>query len=729
LLASLREAFPLLAEAAPRPFVAALDRLVRRAPDAVSTLFVERTDFISPESDHVWLLWALETLAWEPRMLTTVCVLLARLSALDPGGKLMNRPRQSLREILLPWLPHTDASLAGRLGAMRAVVRADANVGWDLALQLLPEHHGVSSMTHRPKLREAGAHDRGIPGTEAADAFRYASKQVLELLGGDPRRWGQLIERLPDLASEDLEAATARLDGFLAGLPQEEREAPWRKLRALVAQHSSVPEVDWTLKGEPLAALSRLVSRWAPVDPVKAAALLFDDPRYGHGLYPPAAEAAQELETSSEEAIRSLLATEGHSGLLRLASATRSAWAVGRKAAEMVAGVSDGIALCAAALATESPALAEFAIAVSAGLATHKPDEWRRHLELSNERGMPPDHLAALLIGLPDTLSVWGLAERLGPNVDRAYWTRKRPWRIDDSAELEVAVRKFLEVGRALAALSLLDDATEPSAVLVFTALDQAVAEANSSSGLDDSLTTYHVERVFEALRKRTDVDRTELARREFAWFPLLAGPGRPQRDLALFEIMARDPTDFVAFLKMVFRAKSAEHETAETLDDKRWRAAYNVLEAFRSVPGSSSAGLDAAILGAWVRRALEMLREADIADVGAQYVGKVLAHAPVDPDDGAWPATPLRDLLEELESDHLETGIAMERFGMRGVYTKALYDGGKDERELARVSRSWAQACAAWPRAADLLSRIAADWEHHADREDTEARQRKMRD
>jgi len=280
-----------------------------------------------------------------------------------------------------------------------------------------------------------------------------------------------LIERLPDLASEDLEAATARLDGFLAGLPQEEREAPWRKLRALVAQHSSVPEVDWTLKGEPLAALSRLVSRWAPVDPVKAAALLFDDPRYGHGLYPPAAEAAQELETSSEEAIRSLLATEGHSGLLRLASATRSAWAVGRKAAEMVAGVSDGIALCAAALATESPALAEFAIAVSAGLATHKPDEWRRHLELSNERGMPPDHLAALLIGLPDTLSVWGLAERLGPNVDRAYWTRKRPWRIDDSAELEVAVRKFLEVGRALAALSLLDDATEPSAVLVFTAL------------------------------------------------------------------------------------------------------------------------------------------------------------------------------------------------------------------------------------------------------------------
>ena len=729
LLASLREALPLLAEAAPRPFVAALDRMVRRTPEMVSTLFVERTEFISPESDHVWLLWALEALAWEPRMLTKVCILLARLSALDPGGKLTNRPQQSLREILLPWLPHTDAPLASRLGAMKAVIRTDANVGWDLVLQLLPEHHGVSSMTRRPKLREAGTHDSGIPRTEAADAYRYASKQALELLGSDPGRWGQLIERLPDLASEDLEAVTARLDGFFAGLPQKEREEPWRKLRALVARHSSVPKADWTLKGEPLVALSQLVDRWAPEEPVKAAALLFDDPRYGHGSYPPAAEAAQELETRSEDAIRNLLATEGHSGLLRLASATQSAWAVGRKAAEVVAGVGDGIALCAAALAADSPALTEFAIAVSAGMATRECDEWRRHLELSNERGMPPKHLAALLIGLPDTPSTWDLAEHFGYDVDNAYWTRKRHWRLDDSAELERAARKFLEVGRAMAALSLLDDATEPSTVLVFTALDQAVAEANSNAGLSDPLVTYHVERIFDALRKRTDVDRTELARREFAWFPLLAGPGRPRRDLALFDIMARDPTDFVAFLKTVFRAKSTEHEDAKASDDNRWRAAYNVLEAFRNVPGSSSAGFDGAILGAWVKLALEMLQDADIADVGAQYVGKVLAHAPVDPDDGAWPATPLRDLIEELESDHLETGIAIERFNMRGVHTKALYDGGKDERELARVNRTWAQVCAPWPRTSDLLLRIAADWDHHADREDTEARQRKMRD
>lgn len=153
------------------------------------------------------------------------------------------------------------------------------------------------------------------------------------------------------------------------------------------------------------------------------------------------------------------------------------------------------------------------------------------------------------------------------------------------------------------------------------------------------------------------------------------------------------------------------------------------MIQEFRTIPGLSGSTLDEGILAAWVRRAQELLRDADIEDVGIQYVGRLLAHCPADPDDGAWPATALRNLIDDLTSEHLEIGIGMERYSMRGAYSKGLYDGGADERELARLTRSWSEACAAWPRTADLLMRIAADWDRHADREDTEARQRKMRD
>lgn len=121
-----------------------------------------------------------------------------------------------------------------------------------------------------------------------------------------------------------------------------------------------------------------------------------------------------------------------------------------------------------------------------------------------------------------------------------------------------------MQVGRALAALSLLADAVEPSGALVFAALDQAASEMNSETERHDPLASYHVERIFEALRRRSDVDTTDLARREFTWFPLLAGPGRQQRDLALFEIMARDPADFVALPQIVFKPASSERQEVD---------------------------------------------------------------------------------------------------------------------------------------------------------------------
>ena len=134
LLASLRGVLPILAEAAPYPFVAVMEHFLRTDPMAMRSLFEERIVFISPESHHVWLLWALETLAWDADLLPRVTVLLARLAALDPGGKLSNRPISSLRNILLPWLPNTNADIEVRLRVLDAVIRAEEEIGWQLCL-------------------------------------------------------------------------------------------------------------------------------------------------------------------------------------------------------------------------------------------------------------------------------------------------------------------------------------------------------------------------------------------------------------------------------------------------------------------------------------------------------------------------------------------------------------------------------------------------------------------
>jgi hypothetical protein len=65
----------------------------------------------------------------------------------------------------------------------------------------------------------------------------------------------------------------------------------------------------------------------------------------------------------------------------------------------------------------------------------------------------------------------------------------------------------------------------------------------------------------------------------------------------------------------------------------------------------------------------------------------------------------------------------------MRGIYNKALYEGGDQERALADQYRRWADTSRArWPRMARVLETIAEGWEAYARREDAEAEQDKLR-
>lgn len=68
-----------------------------------------------------------------------------------------------------------------------------------------------------------------------------------------------------------------------------------------------------------------------------------------------------------------------------------------------------------------------------------------------------------------------------------------------------------------------------------------------------------------------------------------------------------------------------------------------------------------------------------------------------------------------------------IERFNMRGVYSKGLNEGGAQERELALQYRTWAGQ-ATFPRTIAMLERISRDWEESAKQEDILAAQRKLK-
>jgi hypothetical protein len=86
-------------------------------------------------------------------------------------------------------------------------------------------------------------------------------------------------------------------------------------------------------------------------------------------------------------------------------------------------------------------------------------------------------------------------------------------------------------------------------------------------------------------------------------------------------------------------------------------------------------------------------------------------------------------DVIERLKSDDLERGIRTERYNMRGVYTKAMFEGGVQERDLAERYRGWArQVSGSHIRTRALVNAIAESWEADAKRADDDAARDRLR-
>ena len=131
---------------------------------------------------------------------------------------------------------------------------------------------------------------------------------------------------------------------------------------------------------------------------------------------------------------------------------------------------------------------------------------------------------------------------------------------------------------------------------------------------------------------------------------------------------------------------------------------------------------MNAETLRAWLDRAIELLAERGRTEVGLQQIGQVLGHTPPDP-DGTWPGVVVRDLLEDVQLEHIETGLYLQIVNGRGITSRGLEDGGDQELQLAANYRAKAEALAdVAPRMAAVFRRIAFSYESEARRNEGDA-------
>lgn len=721
----------LLAEAAPNPFLKALESMLEGAPEQTSQIFeTERDRFFGPSSPHVHFLWALETIAWDPRYLNRAAVVLAKLGQLDPEPESnhVNRPINSLRDILLGWSPNTYALQPQRIACLDAIIRECPDVGWQLLKKLLPRSHDSSSPTQHPKLRDfAPEKPEEITFGLVWDFEAAVVDRALVAAGDDKTRLSVFVEALGQLQPPNRSKVLARVDSYLADHQTAEGCTIWHELKDESARNEYFGDSDWALTNEELAAVKEVVERHRPADPLVSDRHAFDDWTPHIGKYQAVSEDFDDPTDLRKKVLQRVLDRDGVLGVLRLANMVKLPELLGQVLGHLSITLDQMFELMQGALNPAAPPSLSYY--VSAAGADKFGYQWTDAFKDRVLAQVADDaEKAKLLLGWPATPSTWAYVDGLDSEVRDQYWRNAGLLPVQAPLdELLFAIEQFRSVGRDIDVLGLLYTRGKdlPSSLLVDLLAKGAGQVGNGIKRLGNML-SYYIAQALKEVRTRSDVDKLEIARLEYAYLPLLRHESEP---LTVFSLLASDPEMFVDVMSHVFRGKNASPDQVITAEMKaQANISYKLLSAFKTVPGLREGKIDAQMLAEWVEKVRTLASAKGLDDIGDQRIGYVLAHASQDASEPFWPPSAVCQVIDAVAAEHVERGFAMECFNKRGVYGKGINEGGGQERELAARYKGWADAALKYPRTSAMLMAISDDWTRHAEHADVNAEQSKMK-
>lgn len=718
--ASLNRHLPMLAEAAPEEFLNAVQKALDKTPSPFVEVFQQEQGGIMGRTYTSGLLWALETLAWNPDYLTRVIVLLGGLASIDPGGNWANRPSNSITEILLPWHPQTIADNERRRIAAQTLIHEYPVLGWRLLLSLLPTTHGVATGSHKPKWRKYIPEDWKETVSEKAyreqvDAYAGLAFQIAK---GDLGKLAQLVEYLPVIS---LPIHDKILD-FIASPEVSEREdfdrlPLWEALVHLASNHRKFSDADWAMPLEPIEKIEAVAAKIAPRSSFLAYRRLFTSQDFDllddEGAYE---EQTTRLAKKREDAIAEIFAKTGISGVVEFAHSVEASVAVGNALSALGDSKID-LFLFPTSLAGDDSQLNDLISGYIWSRLYRIGWEWIDTLNIVDWT-MPQK--VAFLNRLPFDNLAWSLAERVLDGDKAEYWraVHASPYQLSDS-DLSEAAERLLEYGRPRAALRclarLLRGALPPTEDLVFRALEGSLG-SDEPKGASDH---YQTLQLIKWLQAKTDSDKSRLFRVEWAYLPAL-GRYSGASAKTLTRRLADDPEFFCEVIRTIYRSDKEKRESDVAPSESKKRIAenaYRLLETWKTPPGLTEEGeFEPSRWFGWLDAVKASAEVSGHLAIAISKVGEVLPYSPADP-DGLWIHRAVAEALNSKDADEMRSGFTCELFNMRGTHG---FSAGKEEREYARRYRQKADdvEAAGYFRLATSLRGLADSYERDAERE-----------
>lgn len=728
---ALAKHLPLIAEASPSVFIEEVKESLSSDEATILALFNEEDGLFAPESNYPHLLWALESLAWLPINLKSVSVILLLLSEKDPGGKLSNRPFNSLVDIYLPWLPHTTASFDDRMMILEELASMNCSKMWDFLVALLPRRNAVTSGTHKLKWR---GYDLSAPKGTNQREWWLSTEKVCDLLmttfDDSDHHLADLIERIEPIpypirkkVIEWIGEVVAKLGGNIPETRKALRETLW-------LQNNLKQDNDGRFMDSEIEVIKKAYKEATALDVVEKHRWLFDEfaPRLPEededdkDMFAGARERERQRKSALAEWVQELPLDK----IVSLGSEVGEPYEYGRTLATFHSkeGLNDAIFNL-----LEEEEERKFTYGYINGLEREIGEEGMLCLVVEDTLLKEQQKKILFLLGLYGTRNVYDYVETLPEDSQNNYW-RGFPSAScgHQGDETLYVIKKLVSVGRSLDALtgSWYIAKELPTDVLQLL-LKETLNVKLEANGPMDYLA---LETDLEELHKRVDADKELLMALEWMYTPLLRSHPSKEIIQLLYKKLADEPQFFVELLTYLYKPEHDEGNASEKTmtEEEQLRGKNNALRAYyllrewQLIPGVDDKGVvDKSKLKQWIDEAIRLASEQDRLKFAYLEIGTLLSKYPEGSD--YWPSMDLFSVMESLNNEVLFQNYNIGMFNKRGFTSRGGYEGGDIERNNATYFEGLSEKCQPlYPNVSKVFKNLSEQYTRMAKEMDDEA-------
>ena len=668
-LRALHTVMPLLSEAAPEAFLAAMEADLNQANSAQKALLnfrwgdgesqstrhlIYNTDALSYRSS---LVWAYEALAWFPEYVEQAIDLLAQLADQEVHDHHGGQPRQSLAKLLKPW--HCGSVLDAERHCIVLRKLADNHPEWafDFVRTCLPADHDSADAANLPLWRGQSAD---------ADSVRPDQHQWAVY-----RTAADILVQYATTSENTVRAAIESVDN----LPEEEATRVWESVATWATSESCSPEGRTRLVRYLTALADGALIRHDRDDNRKGARRvleqlsafaipapdlwLFDDDAViqEHRAEDSSWEVTDErLEQKRRSALRALRDSGGIGAILSLVPEIRNTRVFGVVASRVLSTnevhsiVSE--ALQAGGDGAWSP-MRWFIQGLLDGIDDTDADTLTDVIQSSAFARQNSNWLPCLLARLPLGLGT-SRADALSVDELRDYWEQfDSGHHVIPSERKDWLIAGLCSVVRPRAALWALRGNFEGARTESLRLLIDTLPKSKEH-GLG-----FWEKELVTAIRKRSDLSPDDAAGIEFMFFEVLKADEMP----ALAKAVASNPSWLQEALMLCTRRSDRGEDPPEWAERRRncpgWleKRAYRLFDWLPRLPGTTSNGFDPKLGFAWTTSILSFAEEHNRREVAEVLLGQAFGRAGFH-NDGS-PTDELTELLELVRCTRIEHGVA----------------------------------------------------------------------